>query len=98
MENADQWKVSGEQLRRRCQVEKEIDFCETTRDVKPFETFIGQERAVTAMEFGLSMDVNGYNIFVTGAQGTGKTTYTQSAVKAAAKRKPIPKDWVYLYN
>jgi predicted ATP-dependent protease len=45
-----------------------------TSEVKPLDTVIGQERAVEAIDFGLNMNDPGYNIFVTGLAGTGKST------------------------
>lgn len=92
------FEVSLDRLKNVCGEDFELDFCHSSRDVAPFESFIGQERAIRAMEFGLGMDASGYNIFVAGAQGTGKSTYTESAVSKAAKMKPTPKDWCYLHN
>jgi len=40
----------------------------------PLEDFIGQERAIRAIEFGLGVNKPGFNIFVTGLTGTGKTS------------------------
>lgn len=40
----------------------------------PTEGIIGQPRAVEAMEFGLAMETPGYNLFLSGPVGTGKTT------------------------
>ena len=37
-------------------------------------TFIGQQRAVEALEFGLGVTRAGFNIFVTGLTGTGRTS------------------------
>src|SRR5215510_6704135 len=35
---------------------------------------IGQERALAALRLGLEIQTTGYNVFVTGLTGTGKTT------------------------
>ncbi|MHC4459694.1 MAG: hypothetical protein ACYS0I_21865, partial [Planctomycetota bacterium] len=44
-----------------------------TSEVEPLDDVIGQERAVQAIDFGLNMKSPGYNIFVTGIEGTGKS-------------------------
>ena len=46
---------------------------------------IGQERAVKAMEFGLNIKSKGYNIFMCGMTGTGKTSYAQNIAKRNGK-------------
>ncbi|MCG0276364.1 MAG: AAA family ATPase [Thermosediminibacteraceae bacterium] len=70
----------------------------STEEVEPLSGIIGQERAVRSMEFGLRIDRKGYNIFVVGPKGTGKTTYTRSAVSRVAAEKPVPEDILYVYN
>lgn len=70
----------------------------TTEELEPPSGIIGQERAVRAMEFGLRIEKKGYNIFVVGPKGTGKTTYTRSAVSRIAREKPVPDDILYVYN
>ena len=57
---------------------------------------VGQSRAVRALDFGLRVDQPGYNIFVSGAPGTGRMTYTRSAIDAAARGRPVPPDWCYV--
>ncbi len=89
--------VSANRLRRRC-LPEELEFCESSADVPPLKDFIGQERAVRAMQFGLTMKAYGYNIFVAGPVGTGKTTYTQTVVTQAAAKGEVPGDWCLVYN
>ncbi|KYO66121.1 Lon protease family protein [Thermovenabulum gondwanense] len=71
---------------------------ETTGELEPISDIIGQQRAVRAMEFGLKIEKKGYNIFVSGPTGTGKTTYARIAVSKAAKEKSVPDDIIYVYN
>ncbi len=89
-------KVSIKDLRNTC-MEKEFSF-QTTAELTPLEGIVGQERAMKAVDFGLSIDSTGYNIYLAGQTGTGKTTYALTATKEAAKEKPVPPDWVYVYN
>lgn len=83
-------------------VYKEIDVeklkFETTEDLKPLTGYIGQERAISAIKFGLGMDCAGYNIFVTGPVGTGKTTLVKNILEEYAKKMPTPSDWCFVYN
>ncbi|QSX08165.1 AAA family ATPase [Alkalibacter rhizosphaerae] len=98
MGSEKQFEVGLDRLKNVCGEDLELDFCHSSKDVAPFESFIGQERAIRAMDFGLGMEATGYNIFVAGAQGTGKSTYTESAVHKVAEKKEVPKDWCYLHN
>ncbi|HON06397.1 MAG TPA: ATP-binding protein [bacterium] len=71
---------------------------DTTADVPPIEGIIGQDRAARAIEFGLQIDQDGYNIYVSGIPGSGRTTSVESAVREIAKKRPVPDDWCYVYN
>ncbi|MFU8795665.1 MAG: AAA family ATPase, partial [Dethiobacteria bacterium] len=89
-------KLKSEELRLTCDV-KDVEF-ETTADVAPLEGMIGQERAVSATEFGLRVKRPGYNIFMTGLTGTGKSSYARSIVEKMSADDPVPDDWAYVYN
>lgn len=78
-----------------------FDFLPTFKDtseINGYKDIIGQDRAIDAIEFGISMDRKGYNIFVSGSMGTGKRTYVLEKLKSHAKNLPTPKDWCYVYN
>lgn len=98
MKNSDKYRVSVENLRKECNIEDKLDFCSTLQDVPTLEGVIGQDRAVQSMKFGLNMRAKGYNIFVLGPQGTGKSTYTQNVVTKFASNKISPVDWCYINN
>lgn len=70
----------------------------TTRELEPFDGIIGQSRAIKAMDFGLNIDIKGYNIFIEGPTGIGKTIYARNKLSELAKTKPVPDDWCYVYN
>lgn len=71
---------------------------ETTENLETITTGIGQDRGIKALEFGLNVDVKGYNIYVEGPSGVGKTMYTLNYLKKIAKKKKAPHDWCYIYN
>src|SRR3989304_6346068 len=72
--------------------------CTTTRDMKPIEGIIGQDRAIRAIRFGLDIKEHGFNIFVAGVAGTGRTTAVKAFLEQIAKNKPVPPDWCYVNN
>jgi lon-related putative ATP-dependent protease len=74
-----------------------FDF-ETTDELPSSKEIIGQERAMKALKFGLSVKKKGYNIFVSGITGTGRNSYSYSIANEFANKKKIPDDWCYVYN
>jgi len=84
------------ELRRVCNP-SQFAFKDTSELASP-DTVIGQERAVQAIEFGLDMRSPGYNIFVTGAEGTGKSTIVRDLTARFAKTQPVPDDWCLVNN
>ena len=76
---------------------KLINF-DNTDDLKPISTGIGQERGIKALEFGLTVDINGYNVYVEGPYGVGKTSYVKNYLDIISKKKKPACDWCYLYN
>ncbi len=70
----------------------------STAEVDPLDNVIGQERAVQAIEFGLNMKSPGYNMFVTGIEGTGKSTIIRDIVNGHAKNLSSPVDWCMVNN
>lgn len=61
MLNIDKYKVSEDNLKFKCSLD-DLDF-KTTEDIEPLGGIIGQDRAVTSIEFGLKMKHKGYNIY-----------------------------------
>jgi lon-related putative ATP-dependent protease len=70
----------------------------TTADCKPLEGVIGQPRAVSALKFGLGVHDAGFNIYVSGPNGIGKTSAIRSFLQSEARQKPSPHDWCYVNN
>ena len=71
---------------------------QTTAELEPLEGIIGQERAVKAFDFGLAVKMKGYNVYMSGPSGTGKTTYACRSTEKLAATEPVPTDWCYVYN
>ncbi len=59
---------------------------------------MAQERALSALELGLGIKQRGYNIFVVGASGTGRTSTVNQLLYERAKKEPTPDDVILLYN
>lgn len=72
--------------------------CASTEEMRPLEEIIGQERALRALRFGLEIRESGFNVYTSGAQGTGRMTAVQSFLDEVAKAKPRADDWVYVHN
>ena len=71
---------------------------ETTENLEHITTGIGQDRGIKALEFGINVDIKGYNLYVEGPSGVGKTMYTKNYLNKIAKNKKVPQDWCYIYN
>src|ERR671924_1107408 len=97
------FEIAAEKLTWRCDPSFLPFAC--TADMTPLEDFIGQDRAIRAIEFGLGVNKPGFNIFVTGLTGTGKTSIIKAFLKKITSRQtapaadsPGPEDWCYVYN
>lgn len=64
----------------------------------PNYEIISQARAVRAITVGLGVQKPGYNIYVAGVQGTGKTSVIRGFLKKTAETQKTPSDWIYVYN
>ncbi len=67
-------------------------------ELESIQTGIGQDRGIKALEFGLQVDVKGYNLYLEGPSGVGKTMYTKNYLDKIAPKKKVPSDWCYIYN
>jgi len=75
-----------------------------TTDVEPLKEFIGQQRAIDSINFGLAVGRAGYNLFLTGLSGTGKAATIKSRLQRFIKEREAKgikyeiHDWCYVYN
>lgn len=72
---------------------------ETTKELLDTTDLIyGQERGIKALKFGLDIDIKGYNLYLEGPTGVGKTMYTKKYLSKKAEKCKTPNDWCYIYN
>ena len=69
-----------------------------TSELEPIDTGIGQDRGIKALEFGVNVNVKGYNMYLEGPSGVGKTMYAKNYLDKVSKKMKIPSDWCYIYN
>ena len=89
-------KVSVGELWRSCELD--VFSCMTSEEMSPLEVIVGQERAVRALQFGLAVKEQGFNIYVAGVPGTGRTTAVKRFLESVARDKPVPNDLCYVNN
>lgn len=77
--------------------ESTLDF-KLTNEVEPFNGIIGQERALSAISAALQIPQKGYNLYICGSIGIGKTAYAMSVINKLSKSQPVPNDYCYVYN
>jgi lon-related putative ATP-dependent protease len=88
--------LTAEQLRHVCDP-AQFDFV-TTAELSLDGSIIGQARGTAAIEFGIGMRSHGYNIYVLGETGTGRTTAIRRFLEEKTSGEPVPPDWVYVHN
>lgn len=70
-----------------------------TSDLTPLnDVLIKQDRARKALEFGLSLDKYGYNIYLSGEPSSRRKLYLKSILKNYAEKKEVPNDLCYIHN
>ncbi|CAL94226.1 Lon protease family protein [Azoarcus olearius] len=93
---ADATPLSADLLRTRCNPEQ-FDF-ETTETLESHPGDLGQERAMDALRFGLSIAHSDYHVFVLGEAGSGKHATTFRMLRERAANEAVPPDLCYLHN
>ena len=96
MIDIDSRKVPVERLRWKC--DPALFSFKTTEEIEPLEGILGQDRALTALKTGLEIESPGYNIFVSGLTGTGRTTTIKTTLEKFLKPGPAPDDILYVHN
>jgi len=70
----------------------------TTVELPDLTEAVGQPRAVSAVEFGIEIGGDGYNVFAVGPAGTGKSSTVRDYLVRQATLLPVAPDWVYVHN
>ncbi|MGI6435451.1 MAG: Lon protease family protein [Syntrophomonadaceae bacterium] len=94
--NINQYRLKVRQLRKNCS--PSLFSFNSTADLKPLRGIIGQGRAVRALSLGLEVPNQGYNIYLAGPFGTGKSSLAKEMLEEQAATKAIPHDWCYVHN
>ena len=66
--------------------------------VRAVTDFLGQQRAIDAIRFGMQVDSEGYNVFVLGPLGSHRHGLVEELAKESARDKGAPDDWCYINN
>lgn len=75
----------------------QFDFT-TTADLAGIDSIVGQPRALEAVQFGVGIEQEGYNIFALGAVGAGRHSLVRHHFEEKAATAPTPPDWCYVHN
>lgn len=83
------------------EINRNIDFkmdFKTTKEIEPFCGIIGQERALKSITSSMKIKNKGFNLYVCGSLGIGKTSYVLSVINKLAEKSKVPNDYCYIYN
>ena len=72
--------------------------CVTTDDLPDLFGMLGQDRALDAVQFGIHIRKQGYNLYALGPPGIGKRTIVEEFLRQRSATEPTPADWCYVHN
>jgi lon-related putative ATP-dependent protease len=93
---ADSKSLAAELLYKRCDP-KQLPF-KTTAELEDLGEILGQPRAMEAVQFGLGIRREGFNLFLFGSSGTGEYPAVRRMIEEKAAKEPTPPDWCYVNN
>lgn len=96
MVDLERYALAPEQLRRQCDP-AQFTF-RSTAELPPLTEIIGQDRATRALEFGMDIPSEGFDIYAVGPSGVGKTSTVRQFLTQKAAKEPVPDDWCYVNN
>jgi hypothetical protein len=70
----------------------------TTAELEELTLPVGQDRAIAALDFGIGIRSQGYNIYALGPEGSGKDSLVRLLLAKAAENEAAPDDWCYVHN
>ncbi len=97
MKRTDRHRLTSEQLTSRLPA-KWLPFRNTSDELPAYRGNLGQERAMRSIEVGLKIPTRGFNIFVAGDAGAGKTSVLERVLAERAATEPVPPDVCYVHN
>ncbi len=92
----DRQPLKPEQLYQACEPES-LPF-RTTTELEDLHGALGQQRALDALEFGVDVRHEGYNLYVMGSPGLGKHFAVSTVLEQRASAAAVPPDWCYVNN
>lgn len=88
--------LRAEELRRTCDP-GQFSF-KSTAELTELAGIIGQERATKAIDFGIEIPSEGYNIYALGPSGSGRTTVIKEFLQKKVSNGVVPDSWAYVNN
>jgi len=88
--------LAPEALRRACDPAR-LPFA-TTDELEDFSDVLGQSRAVEAIQFGVGMERDGYNLYAMGPEGIGRHSIVRRYLGQRAPQRATPSDWCHVFN
>lgn len=81
-----------------CKINQKSLKFKTTKDIKPLTGTIGQDRALKSIEIAVKMKTKGFNLYLAGPRGVGKTSTIKAFLSDIANKEEVPPDVVFVYN
>lgn len=75
--------LSSDKLYRESELNGLAKEIKSTKQLAPIDEIVGQERAQRAVEFAMSINEKGYNIYAIGRNGLGKRYYGAALFKSS---------------
>lgn len=91
-----QYRLQVKDLSRTCKPSS-FNFA-STAEIEPLQGIIGQEKAARSLGFALDIKNEGYNVYLSGYFGTGKTTLARAMITEKAGHDCVSPDWCYVNN
>lgn len=90
------FELSPRDLKKECDVS--LFGFDRTDQVSCDKVILGQDRAIKAIDFGLNLEDDWFNLYISGPAGTGRNTTIIEAVNRLARSKTPPEDICFLNN
>jgi predicted ATP-dependent protease len=74
-----------------------VDNATSIANIK-MDELLDQKRAEEALALGLKIKSDGFNVFASGDEGTGKMSAVKMFLEKWVDKDPTPDDWCYVYN